>query len=501
MGSSTSSENRVATATTAAAPPSVPIKLHDAPAATATATAAAPSIPQGRKEEVILPPPDPVPMTSVRIHADACPACTGAGECDCGAGLAISTHSFVLESKTALKAKKNECVRRSAHVAMARNTSAVIGSGDACNIQIDDQALLQEHVQLKAGDDGSIQVQPAVSGAKCFVQLGQGSERAAPHILENAQKIKAGALTFQVCAFVKSWASITEGGPGSSAAQTVSDVSSQSTGLDKGGAASGVVHVSASPKPTKIDPDADDDGELVECNRCFICYDSDSGPGLEALIQSPCLCKTMFVHRMCLNQWLEHSPNGRCCMTCKTAFPFGVGVEPPFVVLRITRHMKNLVWKGPKQFVIALRNNEVFTFGSSSSARVQFRDPSVSSRHGQFVYRNDTLYIEDLGSTGGTLLYVDDAYTYKPVGPQIIGGPDVRQPPLIVRAGRSTFKVNTAPDAIEQSVKSGFSVAPVPGGASAEASVETPAGAGAGAGAPADVNFPTAGPEAIIDAA
>jgi len=170
-------------------------------------------------------------------------------------------------------------------------------------------------------------------------------------------------------------------------------------------------------------------------------------------------------------------------------------------VLRITRHMKNLVWKGPKQFVIALRNNEVFTFGSSSSARVQFRDPSVSSRHGQFVYRNDTLYIEDLGSTGGTLLYVDDAYTYKPVGPQIIGGPDVRQPPLIVRAGRSTFKVNTAPDAIEQSVKSGFSVAPVPGGASAEASVETPAGAGAGAGAPADVNFPTAGPEAIIDAA
>ena len=94
---------------------------------------------------------------------------------------------------------------------------------------------------------------------------------------------------------------------------------------------------------------------------------------------------------------------------------------------------------GPAVGQVYTMVGDTLTIGRSQDSDIALDDPQVSRRHAQVVRRGDEIFVEDLGSTNGTL-----------VNGRRISAPHVLQPTETIAVGSSVFSVEgfSAPDTV-----------------------------------------------------
>lgn len=302
------------------------------------------------------------PQRLRKRHTNRCTKRRG-GECNCGASW---TQAATLVITTAITPKDMAAPMKTKiiHAVVASGVKVYVGSSRSADVRLPaSEGVQSRHMAFTVVDQDTVNVG---ASAKAYALVGQGgTAQSGSQPLVARQIIKLGACSLAVVTI-----------------QTESDFPPVNT-------------------PTGLGGDAP-----PAAPGCYICWDNSTGPGLKQVIPMPCACNK-HVHRECLGKWLKERPN-RDCEVCSSPMPYGVAAAPPYIVLRVVRHMKNLVWSGRKEFVLSFADRKgqgsAVVMGSEVGCEVHLPDPSVSRRHAQVVFQCGSFVVEDLSSSGGTFV-------------------------------------------------------------------------------------------------
>lgn len=147
---------------------------------------------------------------------------------------------------------------------------------------------------------------------------------------------------------------------------------------------------------------------------CYVCFDTHSEQDNDPLLYSPCKCRSP-VHRLCLRAWMDKSvPRSTpVCSICRARVPYDFGVIAPYLVLQVTRHMKDLVWDSDREFLVPFSDkpDRTVSLGTDSSCDVKLIDPSVSAHHCSIVAKKGKFYVKDHEQEhSGTYLQVNEDF-------------------------------------------------------------------------------------------
>lgn len=350
-----------------------------------------------------------------------------------------------------------------AGVTLGHNTT-IRGGRPGCEIK--DSSMLPVHARIALvvppnGDSPYVELR--VEGRTYFL-VGRKGSHSTPHPLCTGNTLKLGACSLQVMDTVFARPPRADSGCEHSRGG--------STGVDGAGGEAG----GDSPDGAQLQLDKD-----LE-DVCYICFEGASDPLHEghdedddsptaghdpsrvppgALMQSPCPCKKL-VHRRCLLRWVA-SKGARVCSICKGKLPIEATVDPPYLVLQVVRHMRNLQWNGEYEHLGNLRSfpssalplrtltheptipNSVagerefilsfaqhrgagaamegrpvqVNVGTGPSCDLVLPDPSLSRMHAQVSYTpaghasQGSFIVEDMGSQAGTYLKVQAGHPFR----------------------------------------------------------------------------------------
>lgn len=147
---------------------------------------------------------------------------------------------------------------------------------------------------------------------------------------------------------------------------------------------------------------------------CYVCFDTHSEQDNDPLLYSPCKCKSP-VHRLCLRAWMDKSvPRSTpVCSICRARVPYDFGVIAPYLVLQVTRHMKDLVWDSDREFLVPFSDkpDRTVSLGTDAGCDVKLIDPSVSAHHCSIVAKQGKFYVQDHKEEhSGTYLQVNEDF-------------------------------------------------------------------------------------------
>lgn len=270
--------------------------------------------------------------------------------------------TITLKAKTTCK--RTRAVKKKKLSFSPTLTGHTIGSASSCDFVLDDSNLAPVHARIELMPDGSLHLR---STGRTYYLIGQGVQSTGPHMLERDQVVKMGACSLQITDTCVE-------------ARNITDDDMKKYGRDM----------------------SDDD-------KCYICFEDTSEPGNE-LVPSPCSCGKP-VHRQCLSRWIS-TKGSRLCSICKSKLPIDFTVDAPFVVLQVVRHMRGLHWAGEREYVLSFncRPSNSVTVGSGTDCDLCLPDPSLSRTHSRIEFRDGAFYVEDLTSSAGTFLKLNDSH-------------------------------------------------------------------------------------------
>ena len=239
-------------------------------------------------------------------------------------------------------------------------------------IKTQDSSLLPNHVTLGKNLTGSA-LSLFSTGGRAYYSLRPAN---GPFPLGTSSTVKMGACSLALEFFNPHSAASSGGGPG--AARLVAE------------------GARVTPIPQ---------GALHE--NCYFCLEGGEDAN-DPLINSFCRCAKP-VHSTCLHRWIT-SRQTRECTICKDALPLAWLkhiVKPPFVVLRVVRHIRGLRWGGQREYIISFHSKASATMGCHrhyNAADMGLPDYSMARTHARLSHRGGKLYLEDLDTVSGTFV-------------------------------------------------------------------------------------------------